>query len=289
MPDFLTVRELADLLRVKERKIYDLAAKGAVPCSKVTGKLLFPEDEIRAWIAAGAASAPAPFETATDRPAVLLGSHDPLLDWAVRQSQCGLASFLGGSGDGLDRFARGEGVIAGLHLRDETGDGWNIASVARIAPPGAVLLRGFTRARGLLLRPDSTITGLAGLDGARVVPRQEGSGTATLLDALLAEAGVAPSRIDWQDTAFNEADAALAVQQGSADATLGLASLAETHGLRFLPLLEERFDLLVCRRAYFDPGLQTLFGFLRSESFAAQAARQPGYAIAGLGEVLWNA
>jgi excisionase family DNA binding protein len=48
--EYLTVKELADLLRLKERKIYDLASSGAVPCSKATGKLLFPAAEIRAWI-----------------------------------------------------------------------------------------------------------------------------------------------------------------------------------------------------------------------------------------------
>ena len=41
-PPYLTVRELAELLRVKERKIYQLVADGEVPCRQVTGKLLFP-------------------------------------------------------------------------------------------------------------------------------------------------------------------------------------------------------------------------------------------------------
>ena len=49
-PVYLTTKELADLLRIKERKVYDLAASGKVPCSRATGKLLFPAAEIRAWI-----------------------------------------------------------------------------------------------------------------------------------------------------------------------------------------------------------------------------------------------
>ncbi|WP_407943286.1 helix-turn-helix domain-containing protein [Mangrovicoccus ximenensis] len=48
--EYLTVRELAELLRLKERKVYDLAASGELPCSRATGKLLFPAAEIRAWI-----------------------------------------------------------------------------------------------------------------------------------------------------------------------------------------------------------------------------------------------
>ena len=52
MTDFLTTRELASILRVKERKVYDLVATGALPVRRVTGKLLFPRDEIEVWLGA---------------------------------------------------------------------------------------------------------------------------------------------------------------------------------------------------------------------------------------------
>src|SRR6056297_3928252 len=85
--EYLTVKELADLLRLKERKIYDLAASGAVPCSRVTGKLLFPAADIREWIeSAKSGGAPADATGQSARPPIVLGSHDPLLDWAIRQS-----------------------------------------------------------------------------------------------------------------------------------------------------------------------------------------------------------
>src|SRR6056297_2175322 len=114
--EFLTVRELAELLRIKERKVYDLAASGDVPVSRATGTLLFPRRELEAWIAsASTGGTPAP---AAPRPAICLGSHDPLLEWALRQARCGLASFFDGSLDGLDRFRAGEGMAAGLHLHD---------------------------------------------------------------------------------------------------------------------------------------------------------------------------
>ena len=51
MPDYLTTREVADLIRLKERKVYDLVATGAIPCVRVTGKLLFPRSLIEAWLA----------------------------------------------------------------------------------------------------------------------------------------------------------------------------------------------------------------------------------------------
>ena len=113
------LKELADFLRIKQRKVYDLAASGNIPCSRAMGKLLFPRAEIEAWVARGmtaggmAESVPAGFAApARNRPGVFLGSHDPLLDWALRQSRCGLATFFDGSLDGLDRYAAGEGLAS---------------------------------------------------------------------------------------------------------------------------------------------------------------------------------
>lgn len=42
MSELLSTREVADFLRLKERKIYDLVAREAIPHSRVSGKLLFP-------------------------------------------------------------------------------------------------------------------------------------------------------------------------------------------------------------------------------------------------------
>ena len=50
-PDYLTTAEVADYLRLKERKVYELVRERAIPCARVTGKLLFPRRAIDAWIA----------------------------------------------------------------------------------------------------------------------------------------------------------------------------------------------------------------------------------------------
>ena len=65
MPDLLTTDEAAAYLRLSERKLYELVANGAVPCSKVTGKWLFPRAALDRWLVAGLvlpalAQAPAP-------------------------------------------------------------------------------------------------------------------------------------------------------------------------------------------------------------------------------------
>ncbi|MDX1711685.1 MAG: helix-turn-helix domain-containing protein, partial [Rhodovibrionaceae bacterium] len=129
-PELMTTREVAEYLRLKERRIYELVRQRAIPCTRVTGKWLFPRALIDLWLAENAEGAAAPRQP---RPAVIAGSHDPLLEWAVKESGCGLALLPGGSLDGVSRFARGEAVGAGLHLLDPESGEYNISAVAAAA------------------------------------------------------------------------------------------------------------------------------------------------------------
>mgnify|MGYP005844602311 CR=1 FL=1 len=290
--DYLTVRELADLLRLKERKVYDLAASGAVPCSRATGKLLFPAAEIRAWIEASRSGGDGAVGLSGNaRPAILLGSHDPLLDWAVRQSRCGLATFHDGSLDGLDRFVRGEGMIAGLHIHDAATGQWNIPAVSEVAAGlNAVLVSFADRQRGLVYRSgDVAPQGLSDLVGRRVVPRQAESGTDRLFRELAAKDGLDLARMDVTEVARTEDDAVEAVRHGEADIAFGLEAVANSHGLKFRPVVTERFALLVDRRAWFEPQITKLMAFCASGRLAGRVKSCGGYDVAGFGSVLWNA
>lgn len=281
-PLYLTTREVADLLRVKERKVYDLAAADEIPHRRITGKLLFPRSELMAWIEGEGTLAPA------ERPAVLTGSHDPLLDWAVRESGCGLATLLNGSTEGIGVFARGEAAIGGLHLPEE--DGWNIRTVAARGLSDCVLIGWAVRARGLILTPDAAgaVQGFGDLKGRRVMMRQEGAGASALFDLLLAEHGMTREEFEGGPTpARTESDAAAAVAVGEADAALGIEAMARQFHLAFRPILEERFDLLIDRRAYFREPVQRLMEFARTEAFAAKAEAMGGYDLGETGKVRW--
>ena len=285
--EFLTVRELAELLRIKERKVYDLAASGEVPCTRVTGKLLFPEAAVRAWIA-GASSGEAVPKV---RPPIFLGSHDPLLEWTLRQSRCGLATDLDGSLDGLDRFRAREGIAAGLHVSDPATGEWNAPAVRERGIADAVLVAWATRRRGLVVRKEDapSVRDVADLKGRRAVPRQAESGTHLLFERLTQEAGLSPEDLTLTEAARSESDAVSAVAQGRADVAFGLEALAVLHGLGFVPIVEERFDLLVDRRAWFEPPMQRLVAFCRRPEFRAHAGAMPGYDVAETLEVRWNA
>ena len=281
-PLYFTTREVAELLRVKERKVYDLAAAGEIPHRRITGKLLFPSAEILAWIEGGSESA------APERPAVLSGSHDPLLDWAVRESGSGLATLFDGSLDGLDRFAEGRSALAGLHIPEEAG--WNVETVAARGVRGAVLIAWAVRSRGLILsaRARCEVRCFSDLQGKRIVMRQPGSGAAALFAQLLSKEGLAETDlIPSTDLARTESDAAAAVAAGDADAVLGIEAMARQFHLPFLALVEERFDLLVDRRAYFTDPVQKLLAFARDPALQQKAAAMGGYDISEAGTVRW--
>ena len=112
---------------------------------------------------------------AGSRPNVILGSHDPLLEWALRESRSGLATYFDGSADGLKRFEAGEGLAAGLHLYDADADDWNTpAMLGACSRLPAVLIEWARRRRGLIVRPglEGDIRTIADLAGHTFAARQ---------------------------------------------------------------------------------------------------------------------
>ena len=89
----------------------------------------------------------------------------------------------------------------------------------------------------------------------------------------------------WRRT---EEELAIALHEGKAEAGFGLGALAGLYGLGFVALGEERFDLAVWRRAWFDPPMQKLMRFLASPACAARADELGGYDLSGLGRVHHN-
>jgi putative molybdopterin biosynthesis protein len=296
MSDFLTTKELAALLRVKERKIYELVASGSLPVRRLTGKLLFAREEIdqllgstgkpavRATVVAPAA------EPSLALPLVISGGHDPLLEWALRESRSGIAAFLDGALDGLDRAARKECLAAGLHLPEP--GGWNVSTVERrFGHEPWVLIEWARRQRGLIFRkglqhPPRKLTDVRGL---RFQLRQPEAGSELVLDQLLEDAKLTrEDLLPIESVERAENDLALAISAGHADVGLGIETVAHQYQLDFVPLIEERFDLLVWRKAYFDPPLQRLFAFCRAPAFAERAAVLGGYDVRRFGKVHFN-
>ncbi len=287
----MNTREVAEYLRLKERKIYDLVAQRRIPCTRVGGKWLFPRELIDLWLLQNAEGVPeqAP---AVEPPPIVGGSHDPLLDWAVRESGSGLAVLFDGSLDGLERLLRREAMASGLHVPDPDGDGYNSALLnQRAADQPLVAIEWAHRRQGLIVAPGNPlgIRGIADLAGKRFALRQKEAGSHLLLERLLHAAGL--SSADFGvciGPLRSETELARAIADGEADAGLGIAAAARPLRLDFIPLVEERYDLLIWRRLYFEAPLQALLGFCRGEAFRRRARELDGYNVSGLGTVRFN-
>ncbi len=289
-PARLTVAEIARHLRLGTRKVYDLVARKGLPHLRLGGKLLFELDEVERWLAQSAGgSAPRPGLP----PAVIGGSHDPLLDWAVRESRCGLAMLTQGSGDGLQRLAHGEVSAALMHLPSPDLADFNRAEAGEhLRGRNVALVEWARREQGLLVRRGNPkkVRSVADLakKGVAGAARQAGAGSAVLLEWLLAREGLDRRRLRVSVTTMGENDLAMAVKSGEADVGLGARAAAAPLGLDFVPLVVERLDLGVSRAAWFEPPLRALFAFARGKHFAEHARALGGYDVSGLGTITWN-
>jgi putative molybdopterin biosynthesis protein len=286
---YLTTSELADLLRIKERKVYALASSGKIPCSRATGKLLFPRDEIELWINQNLSGEMVMLPAA--RANQIVGSHDPLLEWAIRESRCGLATLFDSSLDGLNKFANLDGIATGLHMFDQIQQSWNINAVKHHSDQSsAVLVEWAIRERGLILGQQcrKPIKGLKDIGDNRFVPRQPEAGSQLLLESLLRGEAIEPRTLNWAHPARSELDAVLEVQSGNADMAFGLAAMADQFKLEFVSIVDERFDLLVDRTAWFEPAWQSLLSFCKTSVFKERAAQMTGYQTDNQFQVRFN-
>ncbi len=289
MPDVLTLKEAAAWLRLSERSLYELARMRRVPAAQIGGKWLFPRARLEAWLAAQAEAGEG--TARLDPPPILAGSHDPLLDWAVRQSGCGLALRGGGSLDGLAQVAEGAALACAVHLLDPDSGAFNEPAARRmLAGRPAVGIGWAWREQGLIVPPGNplALTRVEDLarPGLRVAGRQPRAGSHVLLTHLLSEAGLRLDAVAFlPEPALSEDEVAAAVAEGRAEAGFGIRAEAASRGLGFVPLVRERFDLVMLRRDYFGAPMQALLGFARGSAFAARAARMGGYEAAGVGAV----
>ncbi len=215
----------------------------------------------------------------------IAGSHDFALDLlarGLRERGLQIELTLNGSAAGLQALAGAQAHLAGVHLRDDDGRGYNHDAAMRALPGQPLLLLTLAeRSQGLLVRRGNPL-GLRGVGdlarhGVRLANRQRGSGTRILLDRLLLENGLDGQALPGYERELGTHLAvAAAVAGGSADVGLGVAAAAGALGLDFVPLLRERYDLVLPEAAHEAAWFGPLI-----EGLAAPAFRRAIEALGG--------
>jgi putative molybdopterin biosynthesis protein len=227
---------------------------------------------------------------------VILGSDDLALDLLAARLRGDerapdVVTIAMGSLEGLIALRHGLGQVAGCHLLDpETGE-FNRAHARALFPGRELMLVTLAYRQQGLLVPRGNPRGFASVAdvsraGGRLVNRNLGSGTRVWLDRLLHEAGIKPAAVPGYETEVSTHDAAArAVAGGQADAALGILAAARAHELDFVPLFEERYDLVTPRECYESELLAPLLRLLADDEFKRAVDRLGGYATRETGAV----
>ena len=197
-----------------------------------------------------------------------------------------------GSSAAVDALKRREVHVAGLHVVDaKTGES-NLPFLRTHFSAREVTVITFASwEQGLLVRPGNPkgVRGVADLarKEMRLLNREAGAGARLLLDQRLAAAGIKPSQVLGYDRlASSHLEVGRAVAMGQADVGMGLRSVARLLGLEFLPLQEERYDLVVMSADLKDhPSLSRLIDTLVSRPFRSEIDALGGYDTSETGKV----
>jgi putative molybdopterin biosynthesis protein len=227
-----------------------------------------------------------------------VGSHDLALAWIAAHFQeiaphYSLELHFAGSLGGLIALVEGKADLAGSHLWDEETDNYNISFVRRLLPGQRVALLALAQRRLGLIVPaknPSRIYALADLQKSAVVfvNRQPGSGSRVWLDAAMRRAKIDTGAIrGYDDERLTHSDVARAVAEGKADAGFGLQTAALAFGLDFIPLVTERYDLILPEATYKNPAIGKLAEWLNSTPARQAIAELGGYETDDTGKLEW--
>jgi putative molybdopterin biosynthesis protein len=226
----------------------------------------------------------------TKKPVVVFsGSHDLAIEGIAENlaKHVMLLNLPVGSLDGLVNLRQGLCQISGSHLLDETGE-YNTPFVRHLFPDRDVeVITLAYRTQGLLLVTGNPKGIKKVLDVAnpnvRFVNRNLGSGTRLWFDAELRKLKIPVETINgYEKIVKTHSEAAALIETGKADATLGLQAAAHQYGLDFIPLFEERYDLVLPREN--EKILAPMLEYLQTTTFRTELNALTGYNSAHSGE-----
>jgi putative molybdopterin biosynthesis protein len=231
------------------------------------------------------------------RTVVVTGSHDLTLDLlssrlAAQCSGAGLSSSNVGSLGGLIALQRGEAHLAGSHLLDEESGEYNLSYVRRMLSGRPMVVMTLAHRDQGLIVPKSNPKTIRSLDDllrrdVLFVNRQKGAGTRVLLDYRLRQMGVEPSQIKgYEREEFTHLAVGAAVSSGAADVGLGVLAAARALHLDFVPLLKERYDLVIPREFFESDLLSPLLTIIRGPEFRREVEALGGYDTSEMGRVV---
>lgn len=235
-----------------------------------------------------------------DATLVFIGSHDNILDLLANQLHrqrplTRISSAHVGSMGGIMAIRRNEAHIAGCHLLDEQSGAYNIPFIQRLLPNVPLQLINLCyREQGLIVAKGNPkkISGFVDMveQNHSFINRQGGAGTRLLTDKLLTDLEISPTQLAGYDhEEYTHMSVAAAVASGSVDAGMGIRAAAVALDLDFVPVAEERYDLIVPKTHLADPKVEQVLNLIRNgKEFHQKILALGGYNLRDTGNVMYE-
>jgi putative molybdopterin biosynthesis protein len=233
-----------------------------------------------------------------DSTLVIIGSHDNILDLIanrLHKKQIRISSAHVGSMGGIMAIRRREAHMAGCHLLDEKTGEYNIAFLKRFLKDMPLALVNLCyRQQGLIVprnNPES-INDFSDIarKGLVFINRQGGAGTRLLTDKILRESAINPAEIrGYGHEEYTHMSVAAAVAAGSAYTGMGILAAARALNLDFIPIAEERYDLIIPEAFIADPKVAAVLTMMESSAeFHQEILALGGYDLRDCGKVMYR-
>lgn len=302
----LSTQEVADILHVSRSTVYDLIRRGEIHSYKIGRKVRFTQDDIDAYIARSrhehSVRPVKVIETHStllapskgEEPEIIISGQDVILDIlanhlhekdinAARTYLSGFEALLSLYQDNVD--------VAASHLYD--GNEYNTPFVKSLLPGiPCVLINISYRTQGFYIKSGNPkkIRGWADLkrDDITILNRRTGSSARILLDIQLKELGIPSSTVHGYDKIMkSHLTVASAIANGEADIAIGTERISrQIDGIDFIPLMDERFDLVIKKEALNSEPVQKMINVLNSPEFRSEIKNFSGNDYRDLGKIV---
>lgn len=299
MKRLLSTKEVAQLLDVNEKMIYALISEKGLPATKVTGKWLFPAELVDKWIENSAVNLPLGRSPLPNYNGLLIiaGSNDILLDRAMslynRLYKDHLVVFgnLGSMG-GLKALKQSLCHISTSHLIQDKEDEYNFSYVTQELGQMPAVVNFCVREQSLLVARGNPkkISGIQdlGRDDITIVNRRQGTGTRLLLDKELRKHGIDSLSVKgYEKEVERHVDVGIEILSGRADCGMAISGVGGLLDLEYIPIRNERYDLVISKEYFFEEGVQLFIGLLHEDSFRSMAEGLIGYDLKLSGKMVY--
>jgi len=298
-----TIEEVAQLLKVSKLTIYDLVKKGDLPIFRVGRQMRVDRTDLQLYIQKSKTGATPTASTTSTTPStnnkkIIISGQDLVLDLLgkyieKKQSNKVLRSHEG-SFNGVMALYNGESDIASLHLYDgDTGE-YNTPYLKKIfVSHSYILINLISRRAGFYVQKGNPLH-IQSIDdfktkSLKLMNREKGSGARTFLDEQLRIHHISPSSIEgYNEEEMSHIDVASAVANGNADIGIGIEKISKLIDVDFIPLVRERYDIVLLKTPENQLLLETVKEILNSPDFQAEVVALGDYDVSHMGQVIYE-